>query len=589
MGFARLYTLAMPFAGYELFDIDYEQAADVMYLTHVSHPPQKLSRYGEANWTINPVAFGTQAAAPTNVTAAASGSTGDAGYVGQTYYYVVTNVDATTGQESLQSNTASCVNDLSIAGHVNTVNWTGVANSDHYRLYREDAGTLGYIGQTKVTTFADVNFGPDTADSPPQNRQPFVVNNYPGRVALHQQRLFLGRTNSLPAGIYASRSADLENYDTSFPLKASDAISLQLLSRQVNTIEHMISLKGLMVLTRDTLFRITGSGDAPLSASDAPDIDPQSYRGCSRVRPAIVDDVVFFNTVKGAAIRTIGYTFEVDGYKGNDITVYAPHFFRGYTIVEMAWAEYPTATLWCVRSDGALVALTWQAEQNVWGWTLCDVGGVVESVASVTYNGEDTAYFVVRRYINGMDRRYVERIGRSNWTDFRQATFLDSALTYSGDPTAGLAGLGHLEGQVVDALADGFHIDGLTVTGGRVLLPQAFSQITVGLPFTATVETLPFESPQNPTQGRQKQVAGANVLVQDSLGLVGGQTSSTAFDLRTQDELPVGIGATPVPFSGYFKLDTEALWDDQATVTITQDKPYPMQVLSISPSYQIGG
>ena len=41
----------------ELFDIKFAQSADVMYLTHPSHPTKKLSRTGHTAWTLTTVDF----------------------------------------------------------------------------------------------------------------------------------------------------------------------------------------------------------------------------------------------------------------------------------------------------------------------------------------------------------------------------------------------------------------------------------------------------------------------------------------------------------------------------------------------------
>ena len=475
MGFARVYILATPYANSELFDVGYEQAADVMYLTHVSHPPYKLSRYGNANWTLNPVDFGTLAIAPTNVTATASGSTSASGYSAKTYDYVVTTIDATTGQESLQSVNAECVNDLTIDGHTNLVSWSAVANASRYSVYRLESGVYGYIGSTVNVSLPDQNIGPDTGNTPPGNTTPFSgANLYPAIVTLHQQRAIYGRTNTGPSSIYTTRSADLENLNTSFPLKVDDAITLNLVARQVNSIQNLVSLNAALVaLTQDAIFSVAGGDGGVLVGNNIPDIRVQSYRGASKVRPVTIDETIFYTTAKGSAVRTLGYTFESDGYKGDDITVYAPHFFRGFQVVEMAWAEYPTATLWCVRSDGALIALTWQAEQNVWGWSLCQIaGGFVESVAAISVGAEDVPYFVVRRMIDGTQRRYIERGGSSLWTDHTQAVYVDCASAYTGAPATGLIGLQHLEGEVVDVLADGFVLKAMTVRNGMIMFPS---------------------------------------------------------------------------------------------------------------------
>lgn len=46
------YYITSPYDGNDLRDIQYAQLNDIMYLTHPNYPPQKLTRYDHANWTI---------------------------------------------------------------------------------------------------------------------------------------------------------------------------------------------------------------------------------------------------------------------------------------------------------------------------------------------------------------------------------------------------------------------------------------------------------------------------------------------------------------------------------------------------------
>lgn len=46
------YVISSPYAAADLFEIQYVQSADVMYLVHNAYPPQILRRYGDTNWTI---------------------------------------------------------------------------------------------------------------------------------------------------------------------------------------------------------------------------------------------------------------------------------------------------------------------------------------------------------------------------------------------------------------------------------------------------------------------------------------------------------------------------------------------------------
>ncbi|MFK5108688.1 hypothetical protein ACI394_29620, partial [Klebsiella pneumoniae] len=80
------------------------------------------------------------------------------------------------------------------------------------------------------------------------------------------------------------------------------------------------------------------------------------------------------------------------------------------------------------RDDGALLCFTWEQEQNVWGWTLCETDGRVLSVCSITEAGEDRVYLIVERVIAGQTRRFVERMASHAWSDSAECCFVDCAV-----------------------------------------------------------------------------------------------------------------------------------------------------------------
>lgn len=51
------YSIVSPYTSAESFEIHTTQSADVMYIAHEDHHPQKLSRYGDSDWTIADVGF----------------------------------------------------------------------------------------------------------------------------------------------------------------------------------------------------------------------------------------------------------------------------------------------------------------------------------------------------------------------------------------------------------------------------------------------------------------------------------------------------------------------------------------------------
>lgn len=607
MGASRIFKIDTPWTEDQLTDLGYEQTADVVYLTHPAEPVHRLLRYGHSRWVLEEADFGTKTVTPTGV---AVSPTGGGGGTPVTHRYVVTAIDTLSGQESLASSIVSTSNDLDIAGHWNTVSWSAVTGADRYVVYKEVNGIYGFIGGSAGLTFRDDNIIADLGTTPPGNRDPFnAANNYPARVTFYDQRSIFGRSYAKASGIWTSQAADFQNMNASRPARAADAITLSLVGRQVNAIQHLVPLKVLLIFTTDAVFSVKGA-DGFLSGSDIPIIAPESYRGSSNVRPVTVDDIVFFNTAKGNAIRTVGYEFERDGYRGNDLSVYVPHFFKDHTLRSMAWTDEPMSVLWAVRSDGKLLSLTWQEEQDVWGWTLCQTDGFVEDCCSITENGEDVLYVIVKRTLgegeDAVEHRYVERMASLNWAVLEDAIYLDSARTYEGDPVDTLSGLSHLEGRTVSALADGKVVEELVVTDGEVTLRDPASKVHVGLPFTAWIQTLPpggATRDGGSTKGSPQgfSTVAATVVRTRGIEIAPGRRVDP-FEAETPEDaaLPVvadeqqfydmrkqgGARVQGDPFTGELHADIPPGDWTEATLVIRQRYPLPMTITGVFPKVE---
>jgi hypothetical protein len=549
MSAARIYRTFSPYYGADLPEIDWEQSADTMYLAHLSYPPNKLVRASHTSWTFTNLTFAPTVTTPSGVSATPTYVNTDSANSGaadnpQVARYVVTAIDDDTGRESRASSIVSATNSLNLTKNWNTIAWSAVAGAERYRVYKSNnTSDFGYIGTTDQLTFRDDNIGPDFSDGPPQAYNPFPTSDdYPSTVTFYQQRLGWARSNNHPNAMWFSRSGEYENMDISRPLKASDSLSFALVAGKVNAVNQLVPMNQLLALTSDSVFAVSGGPEGFLTPSNIV-TQRQTGRGSSRLNPLIIDNVSFYQTSIGAAVRTLGYEFQSDGYNSNDITIFSPHFFRGHTIVSWAYSAEPLSVVWAVRDDGSLLAFTWQQEQQVWGWTLCETDGAVESVCTISENGEDRLYLTVRRTINGVSRLFIERMASALWDDVSQTCFMDAAITYAFDtPQTVLRNLDHLEGKNVVALADGAVISGLTVSGGIVTLADEASYVTIGLPFTATVETLPLAQQ---TQGgwslaRPQQVSRVELRVKDSRGFLVGPSDDNLIEPRVRSSEPYG-------------------------------------------------
>ena len=591
MTVARLYKVGSPYNGVELDELDFEQSADTMYLAHIDHEPTKLVRAGHTDWSFVALTFGPTLAAPAgiaaSVTAGNSVASGD-GYYPQTYGYAVTAIDDDTGQESRASTEATATTDLSLKKNFVTITWSAVAGADRYRVFkRHDTGSLGYIGQTSGTSFIDNNIGADLTDSPPVGDNPFSGDgNKPSAVTFFEQRLLWARTRAHPNAVWGSRSGDYENMDVSRPLKASDALSFALVAGRVNAVNQLVSVGNLLAMTSDSIFKVTGGSEDYLTPTNIT-TRRQNGRGSSRLNPLVVDTVAFYKQQVGSVVRAIGYSFEKDGYPTNDVTIFSPHLFAGFDIISWAYAQEPRSLIWAVRSDGKLLCFTWEEEQQVWGWTLCETDGRFESVCVISEKGadgttEDRLYLTCWRTVQGVDRLYIERMAAARWQDQADCCFVDCARSYPFDtPDTVLRNLWHLEARAVVALADAKVVTGLTVNKGQVTLPFAASKVSVGLPYDALIETLPLAMQTNAgwTIAKPQQAAKAAIRVVDTRGLKVGPTEDKLETPkpRSNEEL----GAPNALKTGTVEVTLRPHTSDGVRVVVKSSDPLPMTVTGI--------
>jgi hypothetical protein len=585
MSVARLYKVGSPFNGSELAEIDFEQSADTMYFAHLNHAPSKLIRAGHTDWTFSTVQFAPLLGIPGSVAVTAVSPNTDAPNAGAAYFpqpatYLVTAINDVTGAEGRPSATATATNDLTLKRNHNDVSWAAVTGATRYRVFKADnTQEYGYIGTTKSLTFTDSNIGPDYSDGPPVGANPFAVaGDWPSTVTFFEQRLLWGRTANRPNAIYGSRSGSFENMDISRPLKASDALSFALVAGRVNAVNQLVSITSLLALSSDSIFKIDGGQSGVLTSTNFA-VHRENGRGSSRLSPLVIDSVVFYQTSVGNGIRTLGYQFQTDSIDSNDITIYSPHMFRGFNIVSWAYAQEPRSVIWAVRNDGKLLCFTWEHEQQVWGWTICETDGLVESVCVVSEGTEDRLYLTIRRG----SKLLIERMASARWNAVEDCCFLDSAVTYQFDqPSSLLRNLQHLEGRTISALVDGAVVKGLVVTNGAVTLPFPATKVTAGLPYTALMETLPLAFQTRVggwTVNKPQTISRAVLRLIDSRGVKAGPTDTKLESLRSRrNEI---LGQANQLMNGLYEASLQPDINGGARIVVQSDDPLPMTVTAI--------
>jgi hypothetical protein len=469
-----------------------------------------------------------------------------------------------------------------------------VENSTTFNYAKEtvmgDTVTTGTVS-TPGLTLVDDNVMADTTQSPPENIIALNAgtNDYPAATVYHEQRRWFAGTNAKPQVLWATRTGTDTNLTSSIPSREADGMELRVASSQYNPIRHLVALSDLIALTAGGEFRIYADG-APAITPTSVSIKPQGYSGASNTQPVVTTGSILYVQAQGSRIRELSYSWEANSYRTVDASIMAPHRFNGYTVTDLAYSRAPESILWAVRSDGALLGMTYVPDQQVYGWHGHDTDGQFESVTVVPENNEDVLYAVVKRTVNSRTVRYIERLHTRQFTVAKDAFFVDSGLTYDGAPTTTISGLWHLEGKQVDILADGAVAPRQTVTNGQVTLPGAASTVHVGLNIVADLRTLPLaiEGAQAAGQGTMKNVNKVHLRVSQSSIVKAGPdfTRLREYPARAVSD---PYGSPPALRDGELSLSVDPSWNTDAAICVRQDLPLPLNVLSMVLEVQTGG
>lgn len=426
------FELALPYTQNDLSLLNFTQSADVMTFAQPSYKPRELSRLAHDNWTTAEISLAPRIAAPASATAVSAGGGG----VQQAWRYQVTAVldDGNTLDESLPATSNSIISFADTA--VATITWPAVAGATYYIVYKDNAGAgiYGFIGRATALTFTDNNITAVKTDTPPNGNDPFVgAGNYPGAVGYYQQRLVFAGSDLSPQTVWMSKTGLFKNFGFSTPNKDDDAITFTIASREVNRMRHLLGLRKLLGLTSGGEWTFSGA-DTGLTAKTV-QASQEGYDGSAIVPPVVVGNSAVYVQARGSRVSSFGYSLNADGFAADDLTLFSAHLFRGRELTNVAYQKIPDSIVWYVRDDGILLGLTYLPEQQLVGWHWHDTDGFVESIACVPEGQEDALYMVVRRTINGVQKRYIERMASRQITSIEDAFFVDCGLTYDGRNT----------------------------------------------------------------------------------------------------------------------------------------------------------
>ncbi len=379
---AKIIQVASPYTEAQLFELDYTQTNDTMYIVHKSYAPYKLTRSSHISWTLanyaitsNP--FGTTKAAtktitgitkanPAVVTSAAHGyANGDVVYI-----------EAVSGMTEINKKTFTVQN--------------VAANTFELKDYDSSLNTAYSSGGTaaKFTAFA-----------------------YPSRVTLYDQRIVFAASDAYPTKMWFSEANSEAGKLDSFILgtSATSALEFNIASDQANRILWMVGAESyLAVGTSGSEYRVSGGSADEAITPITVSLKPTSFNGCADIRPLRLDSYVLFGQRNNKTVRSYEYDALRDGYTSPDRTLLADHIGKS-GFKQFSYTAGTPNIIWGVRNDGRMTGLTFDPAQQVVAWHQHKTDGVYISAATIPEaSGDDELWTCVERTVNGVTKRYIE-------------------------------------------------------------------------------------------------------------------------------------------------------------------------------------
>ena len=237
--------------------------------------------------------------------------------------------------------------------------------------------------------------------------------------------------------MWASASDDYTSYaDINLDGTATGdggAINVTLGSGPVNTISWGLSLTRLLLGREQSIMSARSSNfDQPITPSQIV-IRDCSDQGAQRLPAIKAGKRGVFVQQSGRRIYELYFNAQEMDYDDRDLTrlnldIGLPGF------VDIDKATQPDKMILLPRGDGQAAGLLYDVKDEVEAWWRIQTLGVIENVAVLPQNGSEyLVYFVVRRTINGMTRRFIERLAaRINCVGGAVNQQLDCHVVYQG-------------------------------------------------------------------------------------------------------------------------------------------------------------
>jgi hypothetical protein len=302
---------------------------------------------------------------------------------------------------------------------------------------------------------------------------------HPSATDLYEGRLWFAGDNQ----VWGSVSDAYTSFDRGIE---GDSASIQktIGFGPVDTVHWLAASNRLLMGVASDEIAIRSSSFGEVLTPENTNLKAGSNKGVAPIEPLKKDGSVFFVQRSGIKIYALNYRLDKDEHSAGDITVLNPEICEA-GIKRMAFTQEPDQRIYVVLDDGTARVYLTDPTEDVAAWSRIETDGDIEDVIVLPGLKEDRVYFVVNR----TGGRYFEKL--SLYSEAKAGNLskvFDSSLTLTSPGTT--ITVSHIaNGSTVGVWADGQDRGDFTVTAGQITVPSSWTNVCVGLRYTADYVT----------------------------------------------------------------------------------------------------
>jgi hypothetical protein len=589
---AEIVEVTTPYLEAELFDIDYAQTFDTMYMVHSTYEPRKITRSSHTAWT---VATYSRTADPFG----AGNYPSCVAFFEQRLIFAASDANpqrlwGSKGAAYDNFTTGTAADDAFVYNIA-----SGIADRIRWMVATEDFLAIGTAG----SEFKASGGGQDDAITPTNisiKPPSFYGSARVKPIRLDSHILYIQRDSMTTRSFEFDAIQD--GYTSINRNITSDQITrgrygkpngLKQLAYQSGfpNITWGIKKDGLMTgLTFEPREQVNGwhkhvaGGRLTAGKNGKPE-----YGSVATIPQDENPDQVYMTvkrTVNGATVRYIEYFADQPN---------VPHPLDYYTGVEATDKEAYLQDMWEAQkrmvyldssviydgSEFATQALTFSAITVGTGRTITAGGAIFDTLGGAALVGKEI---------------WGKAGGRAQITAYTDSTHVTVKITVAFPATtiavsdwyltaSTFGGCEHLIGEDVTALADGGVVENLTVDeNGKVDLESQRGYVIVGLSYLGIIKGMGIEGGGNngPAQTKKKSMSQLGMKLMDTLGgLIG--TNIYKLQRIKYRSMSDKMNRPPPLFTGVKVENIPDNWDEEKNLYFVQDKPQPANIQLFSP------